>query len=240
MKLKYYLQIAELPGWLPIFSEILGKMDKSGMLDACDEVNLCCNGVRSTFQLHLQPLIDSHEKFKLIHVNGDASGHERPTINYLKDQADATDDEIYYVGYGHLKGVTRPDDQKMIDWRNHSVYWSIERWKDSINKLNEGYEIASVNWMEYPHKHFSGNFWWASSNYIRRLKRLADYDKIQMGTPSDYLNGVILDPGNWRFENEAWSGSGDPNLYELHKSHPPADVSFHYNNEYPASNYREV
>lgn len=239
--IKYYLHVPELAGWQVMFAEVLEKMESSGLLEKADEINFCFNGVKSTGQLVFQPLVDANPKFKYVHVNGDGAKWEWPTLNQIKLDADA-DDEVHYVGYGHLKGLSRPDktDQKAIDWRDYLVYWGIERWEDSITKLEEGYELSSVNWMTYPWVHFSGNFWWANTNYIRRLQKLQDPSTIVPGQVSEYLTNIVLDPGNVRYECEAWPASGKPNQYELHASHPKGDTSFHYNNTYPPSKYREV
>lgn len=240
---KLYLHVPELRGWETMLVEVLEKMDASGLVDALDEINLCINGVKSTMEIPLFPLLRASNKFKLVHVNGNAAKWEWPTIDRLKHDADAdTGDNPYYVCYAHLKGLSRPDlsDAKAVDWRNYLTYWSLERWQDSIEKLDEGYELVGVNWMDNPWPHLSGNFWWATSNYIRRLDKLQDPSKIVPGQISQLLKpDIVLDPGNVRYESEAWIGQGQPKVYELHSSHNKADPSFHYNNEYPASNYRK-
>lgn len=239
---KFYLHVPELPGWQGVFAEMLGKMHDSGMLDAINEMNFCVNGVLANLEIPMLRLVDADpEKFKIVHVNGDAAKWEYPTINRLKDDADA-EDENHYIGYAHLKALSRPDirDQKGVDWRHYLTYWTIERWEDNIAKLDEGYELVGVNWAYGPWAHMSGNFWWANSNYIRRLPKLQDPATIKPGTVSELLKpNIVLDSGNIRFEAEAWSGQGNPKVFELHRSHPPADPGFHYNNEYPAHVYRK-
>ena len=235
---KFYLHIPELPTWQTIFVEMLEKMDSSGLIDEMDEINLCLNGTLSTMEIPLLPLLRSSDKIRIRHVNGDPHKWEWPTINQLKLDADASE-ELHYVGYAHLKGITRPTDQKTIDWRRHLTYWGIERWRDSVDKLDEGFELVGVNWLDHPWPHLSGNTWWANTNYIRRLPLLQDPATVVWGTKSKLLKpDIVLDPGNVRYECEAWVGQGRPHVYEIHSSHNKADVSFHYNNEYPESNYR--
>jgi hypothetical protein len=235
---KFYLHVPEITTWHPVLTDMLVKMETGGLLDGVDEVNFCVNGTLSTVEMVLLPLLNVSDKFKMLHVNGDAAKWEWPTLNRIKQDADASDSNDY-IGYGHLKGLTRPTDQKTIDWRNYLTYWGIERWKDSVDKLDEGFELVGVNWLDQPWPHLSGNTWWATSNYIRRLPLLQDPSKVEWGTKSKLLKpDVALDPGNIRYECEAWIGQGSPNVYEVHSSHGKADTSFHYNNLYPESNYR--
>jgi hypothetical protein len=237
---KVYLHVPELTGWHGVLVDLLEKMDNSGLIDAADEINLCANGVRSNMEKFLLPILRSNSKIKLVHVAGDATKWEWPTINKIKHDADSsnTDDMICYT---HLKGLSpaRSNDPKSIDWRNYLVYWTLERWEDSVEKIEEGYELAGVNWLTAPFPHLSGNSWWATSNYIRRLPVLHDPGTIEWGSDSEYIPNVKLDEGNWRFEQEAWIGSSKPKVAEMHYSHNKADPSFHYNNQYPASNYRK-
>jgi hypothetical protein len=235
---KFYLHMPELPGWQIVFAEMIEKMESSGLIDYVDEINLCMNGVLANMEIPVLPLLDASSKFKVRHVGGDASKWEWPTLNALKEDADSHN-EIDYIGYAHLKGLSRPKDPNAIDWRNYLTYWTIEQWQDNINELDKGAEAVGPNLLSYPWPHFSGNFWWANSNYIRRLKKLPDPSTLIWGTESEYLPDIKLDPGNFRFEHEAWIGSAAPNAVELHYSHPKHDASFHYRFPYPESNYRK-
>lgn len=234
---KFYLHIPELPGFQPVFAEMIDRMYRSQLIDAVDEVIFCVNGVLANVEIAYLPLLPVSDKFRVAHVNGDASKWEYPTINLIKQEADASE-SIDFVGYAHLKGLSRPDDLNAVDWRHYLTYWTVDRWEENIEKLNEGYEAVGVNWMDYPWPHFSGNFWWASTNYIRRLPHLVDPTKITMGVDSTYLPNVKLDSGNFRFEHEAWIGSATPNHYQLHASPGGKDGTFHYRFPYPESNYK--
>lgn len=237
--IKFYLHVPDLPGWEKMFADMLDKMHTSGLIDGVDEINLCLNGVLSNMEIFLKPLTDSSPKFRLRHVNGDYSKHEWPTVHTVHMDALADDTDEHIVGYAHLKGLSRPATQPVTDWRNLLVYWTIERWRDNIELIEQGYETSGINWLDYPHPHYSGNFWWAQSNYIRRLRRVQDPATIVPGTVSNFLPNVRLDPGNYRYENEAWIGSGKPRQAVLHMSPARNNPDFHYSNPYPPELYRE-
>lgn len=238
--IKVYIHTPELTGWQSVFVEMLEKMDKSGLIAAADEINFCLNGVHSDMEMFLWPLLTTNPKFKIVHVHGDASKWEWPTLNRIRLDADKDDSEDHKICYVHLKGLSRENlhDQKAVDWRNYLSYWTIEQWAGSVAQLEYGAEVVGVNWMDQPFPHFSGNFWWATTNYIRRLRNLQDPATITWGKASEYIPRTLLDPGNFRFEHEAWIGSATPNKVEVDHSHGKSDPSFHYNFEYPSTNYK--
>lgn len=239
MKKIVYIHAPDMPGWQSMLVDILEKMDTSGMIDAVDEIKICGNGVRSAMEIALLPLLRAHDKFKLVQVNGDPTKWEWPTINLLKHEADAATED-YYACYVHLKGLTRPEEQKAIDWRNFLVYWTVEKWQENIAHLEAGSELVGVNWLDQPWPHLSGNMWWTTANYLRRLPLLQDPSTVVWGTKSKLLKpDIALDPGNVRYECEAWIGQGKPIVHEISHSHAKADTSFHYNNEYPSTKYRK-
>jgi hypothetical protein len=242
--IKFYLHTPELLGWQDVFLEMFEKMDSSGLIVAADEIHFCFNGRKESGQAIFGSITESNSKLKFHHVNNDASKWEWPTINKLKQDADADDVNDHYIGYAHLKGLSRPDpkDKKAADWRHLLSYFTIEQWAESIALLAQGYETASINWTDAPWPHYSGNFWWARSNYIRRLGNIQDPSTIPPGTVSKFLSSVppvTLDPGNYRYEHEAWIGSNKPNHANMFDSPGKTDQSYHYRFEYPASNYRK-
>lgn len=238
--IKLYIHTPELPGWQSLIVEFLEKIDSSGLADAAQQIVICLNGNETAMREFLSPLLDSNSIFQTVHVSPDAWRCEWPTLNQLKLDCDA-DPANHYVGYAHLKGLTKPNNKPVQDWKDYLVYWGIEQWETSIAQLKAGYDTSSVNWSETPWSHYSGNFWWATSNYIRRLEPLQDPATIDFGrVVSKYLKpNVVLDPGNFRFEHEAWLGSiPGAHRYELHAGPNKVDHDYHYHNEYPASNYR--
>ena len=46
-------------------------------------------------------------------------------------------------------------------------YFNLERWEECVATLKE-YETCGVE-LQSEDSHYSGNFWWATSDYIKRL-----------------------------------------------------------------------
>jgi len=71
--------------------------------------------------------------------------------------------------------VSRPKNEYVKDWNNMMTYFMVDKWKDCIKELEE-YDTVGCN-LSFDNKkgnklkirHFSGNFWWANSDYIKKL-----------------------------------------------------------------------
>ena len=67
--------------------------------------------------------------------------------------------------------------------------------------------------MDSPYRHFSGNFWWATSEY---LKNLYEFNETNVN----------------KMDAEKWLFSNNPIYYEMHNSRIN-----HYNIPYPKDKY---
>ena len=54
-------------------------------------------------------------------------------------------------------------------------YFLIKNYKLCIDILNRGFYTCGVNYLSNP-KHYSGNFFWFNSNYIRNLDYIIDIE----------------------------------------------------------------
>ena len=125
----------------------------------------------------------------------------------------------------HTKGISFSDDnQKENDWIDMMLYFLVEKFELCFEKLQEGIEALGCNYYYYDEKmkirnpkHFSGNFWWADSQYISKLPYLIE--KTEKVIPNDA---------------EFWLCKNNPSVYELHNS-----KTNHYMGRYHYSLYRD-
>jgi hypothetical protein len=248
MKIVGFYHAADLPHWQNVMNDQLTKMSESGLLDHLDELHICTNGNQDSFAQAKEYLSD-YTNITWPHVNDHAQIGEYPTLNYLKNYCDNSQEE-FYVMYLHLKGLSKFGDPYRDSWRQYMDYWQIERWEDCVAVLDQNYETAGINYNDQPNvqnhswPHYSGNFWWARASYIRRLTPLNDPKTVVPGTPSKLLyfpdgRGIPLDPGNYRYENEAWIGSENPAYFELAHSPGKTDHDYHAKNVYPRDRFEE-
>ena len=116
-----------------------------------------------------------------------------------------------YVLYLHNKGITENyyhthgvfgEDHR---WRRYMQHHCVTRWKECVEKLDEGYDCVGANYFKdfYP---FAGNFWWASTDHIRRLDCPLDVENYYTCLDREKYgyDGFI---NSSRFAYELWIGS---------------------------------
>ena len=147
------------------------------------------------------------------------------TMRWVRDYSKANPED--YVLFFHSKGVSHYD-LPTEDWRKYMEYFTVERWRDCVDKLNEGYDACGVLWNtdtvygKYPH--FSGAFWWATCKYINSL----DHSYLDM---------------DWKYGREMWIGTNkEAKIFEFHNSRMNDIEKFnagksHYSVRYDRSNY---
>ena len=223
------------------------RLCQSDLMTQAKNVYVMLNGDLTEF-LDLATLLENNPNVRIVHTNPDASLMEWPGLTHLKNYCDAAADDEY-VMYFHIKGVTHLTNTAIHDWRRYLEYWNIDRWQDCVAKLDQGFETVGTNFINEPFlgidrqirnwNHYSGNFWWARSSYIKRLKPLPHPNSYILGTPSE-LTGYSIDKTNYRFDHEAWIASGKPNFCEIDRT-PGGNHSnggypgWHYHHSYPES-----
>ncbi len=159
-----------------------------------------------------------HNKIKIIFENPDLNLLEFPTLLLLKDFA--KNNINYNILYLHSKGVsTNENEIKNVDsWRRYMLYFNITRYKDCLKFLKE-YDTCGVDLHSNPVLHYSGNFWWGTSNYIKNLPEF------------EYMPTIISN----RHKAEFWICY---NKTSKHKAMWEANVNL-YSNDYTENFYKK-
>jgi hypothetical protein len=88
----------------------------------------------------------------------------------------------YNILYLHTKGVSYKPDHYffpgIISWINYMLFVLVDN-ADKCTKLLNNYDTIGVNIKEHDENpiHYSGNFWWAKSSYLRKLTPSSFKDK---------------------------------------------------------------
>ena len=110
-------------------------------------------------------------KLQIINYSDDINLFELPTIKLLYNFSNKfSNAKVLYL---HTKGVTYNNNIYIDDWINYMLYFLTDGYDNCINLLND-YDSVGVNYLEKDmyssyKTHWSGNFWWANSNYIKTL-----------------------------------------------------------------------
>ena len=171
MKIAVFYHVYAVNNWNEIFAEQFNKMIKSKLISSAEKVfiNVCKNEIAYKA---IQEIATNH--FNNIEVLfTEKNLFEYSTLKLLQDYCKENE---CYVLYCHTKGVanqTFKENQEAT--RNYLDYFNIENWNDCIEILNDNYDCCGVNWWgDMPEPHFSGNYWWANSEYINTLEALPE------------------------------------------------------------------
>ena len=158
----------------------------------------------------LNPNNFQNNKIQIVNYSENTQLFEIPTINFIRSFCEYNDNcDILYL---HTKGISYPNSKNIIDWKNMMIYFLVNNCKDCFELLKQ-YDTVGCNYLETPFKHYSGNFWWATSNYIKSLNRIPNESK--------------------RHEAEWWILSNKMvKYYEIHHS----GIN-HYERDYPKEKY---
>ncbi len=213
-KIIVYFHVATIGNYQAIFDEMFGNILVSGLATDADRIYISVVG---TGQLE-------HPKLHNIRYSQhpDVSIGEFHTLSKIKMFSDISDDNTKIL-YLHTKGVSTPTVQPITDWRNYMVYFNVNKYKDVINILDE-YDTCGVDLVNEPAIHYSGNFWWANSSFIKTLPTIEEI--------SNPNSSVIL---TLRHNAEFWLGMSDGNRKSMHDSN--INVYERHLHVYPASQY---
>jgi len=135
---------------------------------------------------------------------------EIPTLNKIISFSEQNPGD--FVLYVHTKGVSHSDTyHELNDWIDMMLYFLIDSF--AIEMLYS-FETVGCNFNEKPHPHFSGNFWWARTDYLKKLKSIPE---------------INVD----RNSGEYLLHSMNPSYYSLHNS----NVN-HYHSRYQKNRYQ--
>lgn len=129
------------------------------------------------------------------------TGWEQVTLSVLREYAVDND---WFIFYAHTKGAWS-NDEMAKQWRVSMTHNTVDKWQECVDALTR-VDACGPYWLsshEPEHKEhgyfFAGNFWWARSDYIRRLPLLR-YDN--------------------RFRAEGWIGLGQPSVHVTYPGYP--------------------
>lgn len=164
-------------GWHRLVSAQLETLRESGLLAATRKLFVSIIAPREEDVEVFLRLADS-DKVELVAIHQDPSRYEYPALEHLWRVAKREDCLLYYF---HSKGISyqsvETDDRlyrsflrKITAWREMLEYFVFEKWQVAVNVLSAGYDTyGCYQWPPRGYTMYSGNFWWVTSDYARRL-----------------------------------------------------------------------
>lgn len=190
-------------GWRELAGEQVARLKDSGLYDATTRLYISCITADKSVPSQLLDII-GRDKAELISVESDPKKYEYPALEFLRAKCVEEDCLIYYF---HTKGISyravgntdrrfNAFKRNIESWRRMMEYFLFYKWQVAVNALSSGYDVYGCYRLPPPPKAYylyAGNFWWARSEYIRRLTPFTEERK-----------------NNDRFFAEEWLYTGRP------------------------------
>jgi hypothetical protein len=188
-----FYHLACIGNWQQVFLEQTEQLQRNGF----QQIDLTMLGTQANAQTAAAICAGSHISGQIIFHAAERTYFERPAMLAIEAYAQH---HAGYVLYLHSKGVSNAADETKAKWRRLMMRELVENWEQCVLQLPY-YDIIGVNWRDMPPiSHFSGNFWYASTRYVRSLADFAHY--------YDHPAYQIWDPINdKRLGCEFWIGS---------------------------------
>ena len=174
---RVYINVAVMGHVNDVLQQQLELLHDSGLYLRSSAITLLVNGDASLLKINIA---DPANKIYISNLITDINSYEFPALHQLWVDASESDFAVLYL---HTKGVSKPNQRSVKDWVNYLLYFNVEDWRNRLKELLV-YDCTGVNLrgsasnpVEHPENwfiegsplHYSGNFWWARSVYIRQL-----------------------------------------------------------------------
>ena len=224
-KIFIYYHVCLINNWEKVTNKIFQEINKSGLIDIIENLFIFILGDITIDNIEkIKKIIQMNPKYKIISFNKNIQLYERHTLNTLLDDCKSRNKyKNCKILYLHSKGITKPDHKNVEDWVNYLIYFNINQHIDCINML-DNYDTCGVNLLEQPVMHYSGNFWWANSEYIKMLAPLSIIIQTNFNSNQEYCNYYV--------QPEMWICSKTKKSISLWNS----NIN-HYNNSYKPDKY---
>lgn len=192
-QVKVFYHLASMRNWQEVFTEQMQQLKQNGF----NTINLTMLGSEEDLKVMDQISEKLNVTVNLLFKNPDLTLYEQPAMLAIEEFARQNEGFVLYL---HSKGVSDPDSSTKINWRHLMMQELVENRVYCLQQLLY-HDIIGVDWRDNP-PHFSGNFWYASTSYLRTLKDFKEFyehNSIQFADPFDYH----------RLTCEFWIGSSE-------------------------------
>jgi len=178
-----YIHICCINNWKEIINNILQKIKKTGLYDIIKEIRCVVLG---NIDISQESLFKD-DKIKVIYYSNNINLYERKILSLLYEDSQKED---FYVLYLHSKGVKYDGKYESItDWVNYLLYFNINYYEFIIKEL-KNHNTIGVNLTRRKPYHYSGNFWWSKSEYIKTLNPHIDSNYL---SPEFWITQKLID-----------------------------------------------
>jgi len=151
-------------------------ISNSGLIENVEFIYICFIGEKN-IPLNNTDIsaYNNKQNIYLIKLSNNLQDFELPTLNYLYNFCSYNIN--YNILYIHTKNVGKEINFCIEEQIEYMLYFLINKWQICIEQLSN-YHACGVDLRIEPVLHYSGNFWWASSDHIASLPPPADFNNL--------------------------------------------------------------
>ncbi len=165
------------------------------------KIIICCVG-NDYSQIDIN-ILNEYDNIILQNVSNNKMDYELPTLQYIYEFSNENPD--CNVLYLHTKNIGKELNLCIEDQIEYMIHFLITKGEECIDKLQK-YNTLGVDLRKEPTLHYSGNFWWSKTNYIKELPEPNKFNDL-----SKYPNPL----NSLRHNQEFWICYNKNNHYSL-------------------------
>ncbi len=163
-----FYHLACMGNWAAVFTEQMHQLAQHGFR----QIELTALGSAADLQAALTVCEGLGMGVRVVFWAAELTQYETPALLAIEAHARQHPGFVLYL---HSKGVSSPADDTKTRWRQLMMRELVENWEACVLQLPH-YDAVGVNWRDVGSiSHFSGNFWYASTRYLRTLPDFAAY-----------------------------------------------------------------
>lgn len=169
-----FVHSCNFKGNLTILCEIINKIINTNTIEELDYIYVINLGIKINSDIFNHLAYKYKNKIKIINYSTNTKLFEKPTINLINLFSKFHDCKILYL---HTKGTSyNGENNNVNDWANYMLYFLLDKHKLCLDLLDI-HDTVGCNFSVKPQKHYSGNFWWADSKYIKTLNPITSNER---------------------------------------------------------------
>ena len=147
--------------------QFLDKIASSSLVNNIHKIFICFVG-NDPVPLNENDLSKYNLPIYMVTVSTNLQDYELPTLQFMYDYCVNTSDKYMNVMYIHTKNVGKEVNPCIEDQVEYMLHFLVDKSNECLESLVDQ-DACGVDLRTEPILHYSGNFWWATSNHIRSL-----------------------------------------------------------------------
>lgn len=169
-KIYGFYHICCFENWTEIVIEQVNSLVSSPLFPLVNEIYVCVliSDIKNNDIQILKGILPN--KFTIEIIDTNFKNYEYPILKFMHQKAQNDD---FYAFYFHSKGVSVNKNRRGVPfWRKELEYFLFYKHELMLKAFELNYNTYGANLRAFPiwnNPHFSGNFWFAKSSYIKTL-----------------------------------------------------------------------